>query len=85
MIKLIAILDIDFSAPENIQIQQAEDGIIKWNGRLNTLTDPKERTNAQNFINKYSEFIKQKRTSQNTNSQRRNLPDLLKPHQNGIY
>jgi len=68
-----AILDIDFSAPENIQIQQAEDGIIKWNGRLNTLTDPKERTNAQNFINKYSEFIKQKRTAQNTNSQKKEL------------
>ena len=83
-----AILDIDFSAPENIQIQQAEDGIIKWNGRLNTLTDPKERTNAQNFINKYSEFIKQKRTSQNTNSQKKKLTrpsktsskwDLLEP------
>ena len=55
-----AILEIDFSAPENIQIQQAEDGMTKWNGRLNTLTDPKERTNAQNLINKYSDFIKQK-------------------------
>jgi hypothetical protein len=83
-----AILDIDFTAPENIQIQQAEDGIIKWNGRLNTLTDPKERTNAQNFINKYSEFIKQKRTAQNTNSQKKKLTtpsktsskwDLLEP------
>lgn len=83
-----AILDIDFSAPENIQIQQAEDGINKWNGRLNTLTDPKERTNAQNFINKYSEFIKQKKTSQNTNSQKKKLTtpsktsskwDLLEP------
>lgn len=66
-----AILDIDFNAPENIQIQQAEDGIIKWNGRLNILTDPKERTNAQNFINKYSEFIKQKRTSPNSNSEQK--------------
>ena len=83
-----AILDIDFSAPENIQIQQAEDGIIKWNGRLNTLTDPKERTNAQNFINKYSKFIKQKRTSQSTNSRKKKLTtpsktsskwDLLEP------
>jgi len=66
-----AILDIEFSSPENIQIKQAEEGIIKWNGRLNTLTDPKERTNAQNFINKYSEFIKQKRTAQHTNSERK--------------
>ena len=68
-----AILEIDFSAPENIQIQQAEDGMTKWNGRLNTLTDPKERTNAQNLINKYSDFIKQKKTSQNTNSKKKKL------------
>jgi len=62
-----AILDVDFKAPDYIQIQQAEDGIIKWNGRLNTLTDPKERTYAQNLINKYSEFIKQSRSSKSTN------------------
>ena len=62
-----AILDVDFKAPDYIQIQQAEDGIIKWNGRLNTLTDPKERTYAQNLINKYSEFIKQSKPSKSTN------------------
>ena len=51
-------LDIDFNLPILMQIQQAENELHLWNSRLNTLSEPISRANAQNYIDKYSEFIK---------------------------
>ncbi len=51
-------LDIDFSLPKLIQIQQAENELHLWNSRLNTLSEPISRANAQTYIDRYSEFIK---------------------------
>ena len=51
-------LDIDFNLPILMQIRQAENELHLWNSRLNTLSEPISRANAQNYIDKYSEFIK---------------------------
>ena len=57
-------LDIDFNLPILMQIQQAENELHLWNSRLNTLSEPISRANAQNYIDKYSEFIKSIRSKE---------------------
>lgn len=58
-----SMLDIDFNSSLNKQLQQAEDQLYLWNSRLNTIIDPKKRANAQLLIDKYSDFIKDMKSS----------------------